>query len=90
MEVNNAIATRSSAQFFSHSHVNAVAVKKGGPSKEALRRGGALQPHTINSSWQWYTLEVDLKKVGFRESWVGCCGACDGFKSPVPMGAGLQ
>ena len=51
---------------------------------------GHLQFYTNNGSNQWYTLDVDLKKVGFRGAWVGCCGACDGFKSPVPMGAGLQ
>ena len=42
MEVNKAIATRSSAQFFSHSYLNTVALNQAGPSK-----GGVYSPTLI-------------------------------------------
>ena len=38
--------------------------EQAGPSKEALR--GDLQFYTDSSSWQWYTLDVDLTKVWLR------------------------
>ena len=45
MEVNKAIALRSLALLLSHSHVNAVAMKKGGPSKTPT--GGIYSPTLI-------------------------------------------
>ena len=47
------------------------AFNQAGPSKEALR--GGLQSHTKNSSFQWYTLGVDLRKVGFSRNRVCIC-----------------